>query len=55
MRTIQYSRDGSDGIDRPQRTGYPAFAGYDGFGYFAFARRSLAVTAQLFEIRIRYP
>jgi len=28
-RTIQYSRDASDRIDRPQRTGYP-FAGYDG-------------------------
>jgi hypothetical protein len=28
-RTIQYSRDVSDGIEKPQRTGYPAFAGYD--------------------------
>jgi hypothetical protein len=29
-RTIQYSRDISDEIDKPQRTGYPACAGYDG-------------------------
>src|SRR5438105_10474998 len=28
-RTIQYSRDISDRTDRPRRTGYPAFAGYD--------------------------
>ena len=31
-RTIQYSRDVSDGIDRPRRTGCPAFAGHDGGG-----------------------
>jgi hypothetical protein len=30
-RTIQYPRDVSNEIDRPQRTGYPAFAGYDDF------------------------
>ena len=29
-RVTQYSRDVSDGIDRPRRTGYPARAGYDG-------------------------
>ena len=29
-RAIQYSRGVSDGIERPRRTGYPAFAGYDG-------------------------
>jgi hypothetical protein len=29
QRMIQYSRDASDGIERPRRTGYPAFAGYD--------------------------
>src|SRR5260370_42141032 len=29
-RTIQYSRDADDGIEKPQRTGYPAFAGYGG-------------------------
>src|SRR5262245_5772751 len=29
MRVIQYSRDVSDRIDEPRRTGYPAFAGYD--------------------------
>ena len=28
-RTIQYSRDASDGIEKPRRTGYPACAGYD--------------------------
>jgi hypothetical protein len=28
-RAIQYSRDPSDGIDEPRRTGYPACAGYD--------------------------
>ena len=28
-RVIQYSRDVHDGIEKPQRTGYPAFAGYD--------------------------
>jgi hypothetical protein len=28
-RVIQYSRDSSDRTDRPQRTGYPAYAGYD--------------------------
>ena len=28
-RTIQYSRDASDGIDKPRRTGSPAFAGDD--------------------------
>jgi hypothetical protein len=28
-RVIQYSRDASDGIEKPQRTGYFAFAGYD--------------------------
>jgi hypothetical protein len=28
-RAIQYSRDVSDGADRPRRTGYPACAGYD--------------------------
>jgi hypothetical protein len=28
-RTIQYSRDVSDGIDKPLSTGYPACAGYD--------------------------
>jgi hypothetical protein len=27
----QVFRDASDGIGNPQRTGYPAFAGYDGF------------------------
>jgi hypothetical protein len=26
---IQYSRDANDGIERPRRTGYRAFAGYD--------------------------
>jgi hypothetical protein len=30
-RTIQYSRDGSDGNDRPRRTGCPAFAEHDSF------------------------
>jgi len=29
-RAIQYSRDSSDRTDKPRRTGYPAFAGYDG-------------------------
>jgi hypothetical protein len=29
-RTIQYSRDSSDRTEKPQRTGYPACAGYDG-------------------------
>jgi hypothetical protein len=28
---IQYSRDVSDGAEKPRRTGYPAFAGYDAF------------------------
>ncbi len=28
-RAIQYSRESSNGIERPRRTGYPAFAGYD--------------------------
>ena len=28
-RTIQYSRDASNGIEKPRRTGYPACAGYD--------------------------
>jgi hypothetical protein len=28
-RAIQYSRDSSDRFERPRRTGYPAFAGYD--------------------------
>jgi len=28
-RVIQYPRDASDGIEKPRRTGYPAFAGYD--------------------------
>ena len=28
-RVIQYSRGGGDGIEKPQRTGYPAFAGHD--------------------------
>jgi hypothetical protein len=28
-RAIQYSRDDSDGIEKPQRTGCPAFAGHD--------------------------
>jgi hypothetical protein len=28
-RVIQYSRDASDGIEKPQRTGYFALAGYD--------------------------
>ena len=28
-RAIQYSRGSSDGIEEPQRTGYPAFEGYD--------------------------
>jgi hypothetical protein len=28
-RVIQYSRDASDGIEKPQRTGYPACARYD--------------------------
>jgi len=31
-RTIQYSRDVGDEMDRPRRTGYPAYAGYDGGG-----------------------
>src|ERR1700736_229522 len=26
---IQYSRDARDGIEKPRRTGYPAYAGYD--------------------------
>ena len=30
VRVIQYSRDINDRIDRPQRTGCPAFAGHDG-------------------------
>ena len=29
-RVIQYSRDFSDSTETPRRTGYPAFAGYDG-------------------------
>jgi hypothetical protein len=29
-RTIQYPRDSSDRTEKPQRTGYPACAGYDG-------------------------
>ncbi|MEH2500969.1 hypothetical protein V1294_007448 [Bradyrhizobium sp. AZCC 1678] len=29
-RVTQYSRDSSDRTEKPQRTGYPAFAGYDG-------------------------
>src|ERR1700682_2011625 len=41
-RVIQYSRDVSDGIEKPRRTGYPAFAGYDdrrwGGTAVAFAR-----------------
>jgi len=28
-RATQYSRDAYDWIDKPRRTGYPAFAGYD--------------------------
>jgi hypothetical protein len=28
-RVIPYSRERSDEFDRPQRTGYPAYAGYD--------------------------
>ena len=31
-RAIQYSRDASDAIERPQLTGYPACAGYDSSG-----------------------
>ena len=27
QRAIQYSRDADDGIERPQRTGYPAMRG----------------------------
>ncbi len=30
VRVIQYSRDASDGIEKPRCTGYPACAGYDG-------------------------
>jgi hypothetical protein len=30
-RVIQYSRDVSDRAEKPRRTGYPAFAGYDDF------------------------
>ena len=32
MRAIQYSRDIDDGAEGPQRTGYPACAGYDKVG-----------------------
>jgi hypothetical protein len=35
MRAIQYSRDVSDGAEKPQRTGYPACAGYDSGGWEA--------------------
>jgi hypothetical protein len=31
-RAIQYSRALGDRIEKPRRTGYPAFAGYDGIG-----------------------
>ena len=38
-RVTQYSEDSSDRIDGPQRTGYPAFAGYDGcYGALLFPR-----------------
>src|SRR5215212_10275047 len=30
-RVIRYSRGACDGVDRPRRTGYSAFAGYDGW------------------------
>ena len=40
MRVIQYSRDAGAGNEKPRRTGYPAFAGYDGFLFCA--RRSLS-------------
>jgi len=30
MRVIQYSRAARDRTVEPRRTGYPAFAGYDG-------------------------
>jgi hypothetical protein len=32
-RTIRYSRGDCDSAERPRRTGYPAFAGYDGGGW----------------------
>src|SRR5229473_3433609 len=32
---IQYSRDVGDRAEKPRRTGYPAFAGYDGSGWRA--------------------
>ena len=39
-RVIQYSREISFRIDRPRRTGCPAFAGHD--GYFCRDSRSRA-------------
>jgi hypothetical protein len=36
-RVIQYSRDSSYRTEKPRRTGYPAFAGYDGCWFRASA------------------
>lgn len=50
-RVIQYSRDGSDRIEKPRRSGYPACAGCDGCGYgdaLGHGQKDLAdATAQL--------
>src|SRR6202043_729808 len=37
-RTIQYSRDISDRAEKPGRTGYPAYAGYDDFMWGSYVR-----------------
>jgi hypothetical protein len=42
-RVIQYSRDANDGTERPRRTGYSAFAEYDGCGR-RIGPRSTALT-----------
>src|SRR6266567_9128974 len=53
-RTIQFSRDVSDGIDEPRRTGYPASAVYDGGtseALLAVIARSEATKQSIFRTR----
>jgi hypothetical protein len=50
-RAIQYSRDADDGIEKQRRTGYSAFAEYDGVargGTVAVIARSEATKQSIF-------